>query len=401
MTNRRDNMVYDERGVSSTKEEVHKAVEKLDAGLFPGAFCKIIPDCLVNDPDYCILMHSDGAGTKAALAYMAWREGLISTEEAWEKIQWDSLVMNWDDAGCAGAVGPFIINSTINRNKLLISGDVIAAIISGCQKAADFLTSLGMPCTFAGGETADVGDLVRTITVDNTIVCRMRRDQIIDASRIVPGDVMVGFSSTGQAVWETEENSGIGSNGFTNGRHDMLSHIYAKRYPETFSPEMKSGLVYRGKFYLNDPLPGDERFTILSALLSPTRTYLPLIKKLIENLPLGSIHGFIHCSGGGQTKIKKFGRQGNLYVKNDLFPLPPVFQELKNATGITWQEMYRVYNMGHRLEAVMSSISSAQTCIAIAEECGIEAQIIGERVRATDGPANTVIIESKFGEFVY
>ncbi len=401
MTTHRKETVYEKRGVSPTKEEVHKAIEKLDAGLFPGAFCKLIPDSLTNNPKYCLLMHSDGPGTKLALAYMAWKENLISLEEAWEQIQWDSLIMNLDDAGCVGALGPFIISSTINRNTFLIPGEAIAAIINGCQKVADFFTNLGISCTYAGGETADVPDLTRTAALDNTIFCRMRRDRVIDASRIVPGDVIVGFSSVGQAEWETKPNSGIGANGLTNARHDTLNHEYAQEYPETFSPEIEANLVYRGKFRLDDRLPGDERFTVASALLSPTRTYLPLVKKLVKLIPTEELHGLIHCSGGGQTKIKKFGNPGNLYIKNDLFPVPPLFRMLKNALGITWWEMYKVYNMGHRLEVVVSSISSAQTCIAIAEECGIEAKIIGKRVRATDGPVRKVIIESEFGELVY
>src|SRR4030042_3533509 len=395
--------IYERRGVSSSKSEVHAAVANLDKGLFPGAFCKIVPDYLTNHPKYCLVMHSDGAGTKAALAYLAWLEGIIATEEAWEKIQWDSLIMNLDDAGCAGALGPFLINSTINRNKLLIPGEVVSAIINGCQKTADFFTTLGLPCTFAGGETADVGDLVRTITVDNTVICRMDRNRVIDAGRMAPGDLIVGFSSAGMAAWESKTNSGIGSNGFTNGRHAMLKRAYAQKYPETFSPETPSDLVYRGKFSLTDRLPGDKRFTIATALLCPTRTYLPLIKMLIETVALSGglkgIHGFIHCSGAGQTKIKGFGQPGNVYVKDNLFAPSPLFLALKNVSGMTWEEMYRVYNMGHRLEAVLLP-KYAAGCISIARRCNIEARVIGRGEKGS-GKERRVIIKSEFGEFVY
>lgn len=391
--------IYESRGVSTDKSDVQAATANLDQGLYPGAFCKIVPDFLTSDPNYCLVMHSDGAGTKAALAYIAWKEGLMSIQEAWEGINQDSLIMNFDDVGCVGALGPFIINSTINRNKFLIPGEVIAAIITGCQKVADFFTTMGIPCVFAGGETADVGDLVRTITVDNTIVCRLPRNRIIDASRMAPGDVIVGFSSTGMACWESELNSGIGSNGFTNGRHDMLQHSYAKKYPETFSPEIKSNLVYRGKFLLSDTLPDDERFTIASALLSPTRTYLPLIKEIIKIVPFREIHGLIHCSAGGQTKIKKFGQPGNVYVKDNLFSPKALFRTLKDASGLTWQEMYHVYNMGHRLEAVVPQIY-ADACIYAAQGLDIEAKVIGH-VEAGAGSKRKVIIRSEFGEFVY
>lgn len=389
---------YDERGVSASKPEVHAAVDKLDKGLFPGAFCKIIEDSLTGDPNYCLIQHSDGAGTKAALAYLAWQEGIIDIE-AWEKVQWDSLIMNFDDLGCAGALGPFIVTSTINRNKFLIPGEVIAILINRCQQVADSMTTMGIPCVFAGGETADVPDLVRTITIDNTVTARMLRSKVVNANRMVPGDVIVGFSSTGQAAYESRLNSGAGSNGFTNGRHDSLWPGYGIRFPETYSPEMKKDLVYRGKFFLDDRLPGDEKnFSIAEALLSPTRTYLPLIKALLETIPM-QIHGLIHCSGGGQSKIKNFGQPGNIYVKDNLFEPPPLFLVLQEASGATWKEMYQVYNMGHRLEAVVPEIY-ADGVIDIAKAFDIPAKVVGH-VEAGKDSERWVAIKCPFDEFTY
>jgi len=393
-----ENTLYEARGVSTTKSDVHDAIKSQDPGLFPGAFCKILPDYLAGDPDYCVLMHADGAGTKALLAYLAWKEGLPLS--IWSGIIWDSLIMNFEDAGCAGFLGPFMVSTTIGRNKFLIPGEVIATIINACEQICEFFTNLGIPCFSSGGETADIADLVRTITIDNTIVARMKRHCVINASNMVPGDIIVGFSSTGLAKWEKVPTTGIGSNGLTNARHDTLRHTYAEKYPEIYAPEIEPELVYRGNFTLEQNLPGDNRFTIASALLSPTRTYLPLIKILLENISPKDIHGLIHCSGGGQTKIKNFGQPGNRYIKNSFFTIPPVFAMLKNATGMTWREMYQVYNMGHRLEAVVPE-EQVNQCIVAAKECNIETKIIGY-VEGNGKPQREVVIRNSLvGEYTY
>jgi len=388
---------YEKRGVSATKAEVHAAVADQDKGLFPGAFCKIIED-LAGHPDYCMAVHADGAGTKSSLAYVAWKEGLGL--DVWKGIAQDSLVMNLDDLGCVGARGPFFVSNTIGRNSKLVPGEVIASIVAGYQEFCDRLSNRRMiPCQMVGGETADVGDLVRTIIVDSTVVTRMYRDRVVDANRMVPGDVIVGFSSTGQACWEDVPNSGIGSNGLTSARHDSLMELYGIKYRESFAPEMDPELVYCGKYKLRDPLPGDDRFTIGSALLSPTRTYLPLMKGLMEQMSVSDLHGLIHCSGGGQTKIGKFGRPGNLYMKETLFPVPPLFAMLQKATGQTWKEMYQVYNMGHRLEAVVPR-KCVDVCRAVARACHIDNQVVGY---VTDGgkPGENVVICTQFGTFTY
>jgi phosphoribosylformylglycinamidine cyclo-ligase len=389
--------IYAAQGVSSSKGDVHAAIARHDKGLFPGAFCKILPDYFTGDSEHCIIAHADGAGTKAALAYVAWREGLGL--RVWRGIAQDGLVMNFDDVGCVGARGPFVASNSLGRNAFLITGDVIAALIDGAQEFCDEMTGLGIPCHVGGGETADIGDLDRTVTVDSTVVCRMERNKVIDASRMVPGDLIVGFSSTGQASWEKTSNSGIGSNGLTNARHSLLSGVYATRYPETFSPQMPSELVYYGNYQLTDPLPGGEGFTIGSALLSPTRTYLPLVKALLQGIPFGTIHGLIHCSGGGQTKIGNSGAPYNRYVKDNLFPVPPLFALIQSA-GMTWEEMHAVYNMGHRLEAVVSGDERAQQCIDIAKFYNIEAKVVGH-VERGDKLDREVVIRTPNGEFIY
>lgn len=374
MSDQRHDARYLERGVSASKAEVHAAIDRQDAGLFPGAFCKVVADELTGSAEHCIVLHADGAGTKSALAYLAWKEGFpLST---WRGIAQDSLVMNLDDCACVGALGPYLVSNTIGRNAKRVPGEVIAQIVNGYQAVCDLLAGEGVRCVMTGGETADVGDLVRTTVVDSTVATRLRRDEVIDAERMAPGDVLVGFSSTGQARWESVPNAGMGSNGLTGARHDLFGADYRARYPETYAPETKPELVYCGPHRLGDPLPGDTAFTVGSAVLSPTRTYLPLIKALLAELPRRDIHGLIHCSGGGQSKIVKFGAAGNRYVKDAPFPVPPLFAAIKAATGMSWAEMYGTYNMGWRLEAAVPG-AAAGRCIAVARSCGIDARVVG------------------------
>ena len=404
MSTQRHDARYQSRGVSAGKEEVHAAISRQDAGLFPGAFCKIVPDDLTGEADCCLIMHADGAGTKASLAYLASREnyGTPTLALTWAGIAQDSLIMNLDDIACVGSIGPYMISNTIGRNAKRIPGEIIAAIVNGYQAVCDLLSKFNIPCRLTGGETADVGDLVRTIIVDSTVMSRLRRDRVIDAGRMAPGDVIVGFSSTGQAVWETHPNSGMGSNGLTSARHDLLGGDYRAKYPETYAPEVKSDLVYCGPYKLSDPLPGDS-MTVGQALLSPTRTYLPLIKRLLETVPHNDIHGLIHCSGGGQSKIVKFGglgrKNGNRYIKDNCFPVPPLFAAIQQATGMGWAEMYSVYNMGHRLEAIVPS-HAVDACLSAAREFRIDAQVVG-RVESRDEPGNEVVVKSPHGTFQY
>ena len=365
---------YDARGVSATKEQVHEAIAKMDKGLFPGAFCTIHPDYLGGDERYANIQHADGAGTKASLAYLVWK--LTGNLDVWRGIVSDSLYMNYDDLVCAGALGPFLVSMTLGRNKALIPGEVIKVIIDECQAVCDMLTKLGITCIFTGGETADIGDLVRTIVVDNTITVRFPRAHVINAANIKAPGLIVGFSTTGKATWEDKPNSGIGSNGLTNARHDTLFPTY-RVFTETYAPETDCDLIYCGKYDLRDLLPGDSSFAIRDALLSPTRTYLPLVQRLFAEVGRENILGLIHCSGGGQTKIGKFGQPGNVYVKDRLFSVPPLFAMLKDVRNLPWREMYACYNMGHRLEVVVLSKDIATQCIAIAGSCGIEAQIVG------------------------
>ncbi len=390
---------YRKRGVSAGKEEVHAAIARQDAGLFPGAFCKIIADELTGSPDHCLIVHADTAGTKASLGYLAWREGFPNV---WRGIAQDALVMNLDDLGCVGALGPFLVSNTIGRNAKLIPGAVLGEIIDGYQRLCDLLTRDGIPCRMTGGETADVGDLVRTIDVGCTITARLPRADVIDAARITVGDVLVGFSSLGQAAWEDAPNSGIGSNGLTSARHELLGG-YREKYPETYAPQIDPMLVYCGRHRLEEPLPGDPAFTVGSALLSPTRTYLPLIRRLLTRIPRTDVHGFIHCSGGGQTKILRFGAPGAArglrFIKDSLFPVPPLCAAIQASTGLKWSEMYSVYNMGHRLEAALPAAHAA-TAIAVARDVGLEAKIIG-RIEANDGAGNVVEVRGPFGTFVY
>lgn len=383
---------YEARGVSASKSEVHAAVAKMDKGIFPGAFCTIHPDYLGGSRAHCIIQHADGAGTKSSLAYLVWKT--TGDINVWRGIAADSLFMNLDDAGCAGALGPFLVDMTIGRNKALIPGEVIRTIIEECQNICDWLTDNDMPCIFTGGETADVGDLVRTIIVDNSITTRFRRSEVIDASRIRAPAYIVGFSSTGRAIWEPRPNSGMGSNGLTNARHDTLAKEY-RRYPETFAPETDEKLIYCGDYSLTDILPGS-MFSIASALLSRTRDYLPLIQRIVPEIGRKRILGFIHCSGGGQTKIGKFGHAGSVYVKDNLFPVPPLFSMLQKVRKLPWDQMYTSYNMGHRLEAVVKSEKTAERMITISKDCGIDARIVG-RVEWRASTMRHVIITDPTG----
>jgi len=386
---------YAQRGVSASKEDVHNAIAQLDKGLFPKAFCKIVPDTLAGDPDYCTIMHADGAGTKSSLAYLYWREtGDLSV---WKGIAQDAVVMNTDDLICVGATGPMLLSSTIGRNKNLIPGEVIAEIINGTEEVLQMLRDHGIEIYSTGGETADVGDLVRTIIVDSTVIARMRRDQVISNDRIQAGDVIVGLASFGQAAYETSYNGGMGSNGLTSARHDVLAHYLADKYPESFDPAVDRALVYSGSKRLTDTIAvgNDESVTVGQLILSPTRTYAPVAKTLLDELRT-HIHGMVHCSGGAQTKVLHF--IDNLHVvKDNLFPLPPLFQLIQEESGTSWQEMYKVFNMGHRLEVYLPQ-HLAQAVIDISRSFGIGAQIIGH-VEAFKG--RKVTIKSNQGTFLY
>lgn len=383
---------YDLRGVSASKEDVHAAIKNVDKGIFPKAFCKIIPDILGGDPDYCNIMHADGAGTKSSLAYMYWREtGDLSV---WKGIAQDALIMNIDDLLCVGATDNILVSSTIGRNKLLVSGDVIAAIINGTEELLARLRELGVNAVSTGGETADVGDLVRTIIVDSTVTCRMRRSDVIDNANISGGDVIVGLSSYGQATYETSYNGGMGSNGLTSARHDVFSKELARKYPESYDAAVPEELVYSGGMALTQAVEG----TPLDAgrlVLSPTRTYAPVIKKILDVMRK-DIHGMVHCSGGAQTKVMHFVENKHV-VKDNLFPVPPLFELIHEQSGTDWHEMYKVFNMGHRMEIYVAP-QYAEKIIDIASEFNIEARVIG---RVEDAPENKLTIISDKGTFVY
>ena len=385
----KEDSAYSALGVSAQKGDVHAAVANLDQGLFPGAFCKLLPDYLTGSPDHCMLMHADGAGTKTSAAYVAWREHHKLSEQIWAWNAQDALIMNIDDAACVGALGSFLVSNNLGRNTHRVPGEVVRAVILGYESVCQMLRANGIQCHLSGGETADVPDLVRTLMLDCTIVGRLRRDEVIDCSRMQPGDLIVGFSSTGQAKWETTPNSGIGSNGLTLARHVLMTDTYRKRYPESFAPELK-GKAYRGKLSLvSDRLT--DSMTIGEALLSPTRTYAPLVKFLLERLPRDLIHGLIHCSGGGQTKIRKFGGLGLHFVKDNPFSIPPFFRLIQKEGQISWREMYEVFNMGWRFEVVVCDMTVAEACIATARECGIEAQIVG-RVKPSVKPGESTLM---------
>ena len=370
---------YAKRGVSSDKEDVHAAIRNIDKGLFPNAFCKIVPDYLADSPDHCIVMHADGAGTKSSLAYMYWREtGDISV---WKGIAQDAVIMNVDDLLCVGATGPILLSSTIGRNKNLISGAVISEIIEGTESVLSDLRKNGLNIESTGGETADVGDLVRTVIVDSTVVSRMRRDMVIDNSNIAPGQLIIGLSSSGQSKYEKEFNSGIGSNGLTSARHDVFSKILAEKYPESFSPEIDKSLVYTGTKKLTDSLK-NLSLDLGKLVLSPTRTYAPVIIEILNQLR-PDIKGMIHCSGGAQTKILHFLSEGKV-IKDNLFDVPELFQLIQKESGTPWRDMYKVFNMGHRMEIYINP-SAAKKTISIANKFGIDAKIIG-RVEPNEIP---------------
>lgn len=380
------------RGVSASKEDVHNAIKNIDKGLYPKAFCKIIPDILGNDPEYCNIMHADGAGTKSSLAYAYWREtGDLSV---WKGIAQDALIMNIDDLICVGAVDNILVSSTIGRNKNLIPGNVISAIINGTDELLAELREMGVGAYAAGGETADVGDLVRTIIVDSTVTCRMKRSEVIDNANIRPGDVIVGLASFGQAAYEKEYNGGMGSNGLTSARHDVFGKYIAKKYPETYDHDLPDELVYSGSLKLTDKVPG----TPLDAgrlVLSPTRTYAPVVKKVIDLLR-GKIHGMIHCSGGAQTKILHFVENVHV-IKDNMFPIPPLFRTIQEQSNTDWSEMYKVFNCGHRFEIYLPE-EYAQQVMEISRSFDIDARIVG-RVESSDRTHLT--IRSEFGEFKY
>lgn len=383
---------YGQRGVSSSKEEVHKAIRNLDKGLFPRAFCKIIPDLAAGDPDWCNIMHADGAGTKSSLAYIYWKEtGDLSV---WKGIAQDAVIMNIDDLLCVGATGPVVLSSTIGRNKRLIPGEVVEAIIQGTQEVADMLTANGLAVIVSGGETADVGDLVRTIIVDSTVFTRMRRADVISNDRIRPGDVIVGLSSTGKAAYEAFENFGMGSNGLTSARHDVFAKDLALRYPESFDTAIPADLVYSGNLPLTGRIPGTET-DAGRMVLSPTRTYAPVVLKILKELG-GRIHGMVHCSGGGQTKVLHFIDQLHI-VKDNLFQTPILFRTIQEQSGTPWQEMYRVFNMGHRFEIYLPGELAGEV-IDIAAGFGIEARIIGH---CEESPSPRLTIQSDHGSFFY
>lgn len=380
------------RGVSAMKEDVHNAIKNIDKGIFPQAFCKIIPDILGGDPEYCNIMHADGAGTKSSLAYMYWKEtGDLSV---WKGIAQDALIMNTDDLLCVGAVDNILVSSTIGRNKMLIPGEVISAIINGTDELLQQMREMGIGIYATGGETADVGDLVRTIIVDSTVTCRMKRSDVIDNANIRPGDVIVGLSSCGQATYETEYNGGMGSNGLTSARHDVFAKYLAEKYPESYDKAVPDELVYSGKYHLTDKVE-DAPVCAGKLVLSPTRTYAPVVKRMLDEMR-ADIHGMVHCTGGAQTKVLHFVNENCRVVKDNMFPVPPLFRIIAEESGTDWSEMYKVFNMGHRLEVYVAP-EQAQKVIDFSHSFNIDAQIVGH---IEEGP-RSLTIKSEFGEFTY
>lgn len=382
-----------QRGVSADKEDVHNAIKNIDKGLYPNAFCKVVEDHLTHHPDWCMIMHADGAGTKSSLAYMYWKEtGDLSV---WKGIAQDAVVMNTDDLLCVGATNNILLSSTIGRNKNLIPGEVIAALINGTEEVLQMLRDNGMHIVSTGGETADVGDLTRTIIVDSTVTARLKRSDVIE-NNIQPGNVIVGLASFGQAKYETQYNGGMGSNGLTSARHDVFSHVYAQKYPEAYDPSLPEELVFTGNYKLTDKVSG----TPLNAgqlVLSPTRTYAPVLAAVFKELR-HHVDGIIHCSGGAQTKVLHFVPKNNLHiVKDNLFETPPLFTLIQEQSGTSWHEMYKVFNMGHRMELYLNP-TLADEVIAIAESFGVAAQLVG---RVTDAPAKKLTIQSEHGKFEY
>ncbi|KAA8483114.1 phosphoribosylformylglycinamidine cyclo-ligase [Arcticibacter tournemirensis] len=386
---------YNQRGVSAGKEDVHNAIKNIDKGIFPKAFCKIIPDILGGDSEWCNIMHADGAGTKSSLAYVYWKEtGDISV---WKGIAQDAIIMNLDDLLCVGATDHILLSSTIGRNKNLIPGEVIATVINGTEEILAELRDMGIGIYSTGGETADVGDLVRTIIVDSTVTCRIKKDDVISNDRIKTGDVVVGLSSSGKASYEKEYNGGMGSNGLTSARHDVFHKYVAEKYPESYDPGVPYELVFAGGKKLTDEIEISHGKTLSAGklVLSPTRTYAPVIKKMLEQFR-PQIHGMVHCSGGAQTKVLHFIE--NLHViKDNLFPVPPLFELIQKESGTSWEEMYKVFNMGHRMELYVPE-AIAQDLIAISESFNIEARIVG---RVEESDRKRVTIRSEFGEFIY
>ena len=387
-----NNSRYDARGVSASKEDVHQAIKNLDKGIFPNAFCKIIPDYLGGDKAYCNIMHADGAGTKSALAYMYWKEtGDLSV---WKGIAQDAVIMNIDDLLCVGVTNNILVSSTIGRNKRLIPGEVVSALINGTEEVLDELRSLGINTIFTGGETADVGDLVRTIIVDSTVTARAKRAQIIDNTKIQDGDVIVGLASFGQASYEKAYNGGMGSNGLSSARHDVFHKYLANKYPESFDNEIPQELAYSGKYKLTDAI-ANLSVDAAQLVLSPTRTYAPVVAKVL-NENFDAVHGMVHCSGGAQTKIMNFVSQKHV-IKDQLFDAPPLFRIIQEESGTGWSEMYKVFNMGHRFEFYVPQ-NQAQTIIDAANSFNIEAKVVG---RVTSAATNKLTIQSEFGTFEY
>ncbi|MDH5367559.1 MAG: AIR synthase-related protein [Cyclobacteriaceae bacterium] len=383
---------YMQRGVSASKEDVHNAIKNVDKGLYPTAFCKIVEDFVAGDPNYCNIMHADGAGTKSSLAYMYWKEtGDLSV---WKGIAQDAVIMNTDDLLCVGAVDNILLSSTIGRNKNLIPGEVIGALINGTEEVLQMLRDNGVNIISTGGETADLGDLVRTVVVDSTVTARMKREFVITNEKIQAGDVIVGMASYGHANYETEYNGGMGSNGLTSARHDVFHKDYAKLYPEAFDPQVPNDLVFTGKYKLTDEIK-DSPIDVGKLVLSPTRTYAPIIAEVLKQ-HRKNIHGMVHCSGGAQTKVLHFVKDVHI-VKDNLFELPPLFRIIHEESGTDWKEMYKVFNMGHRMEVYLPE-QYAQEVIDISKSFGVEAQIVGRVESATQ---KQVTIKSEFGKFVY
>ncbi|MBD0404942.1 AIR synthase related protein [Flammeovirga sp. EKP202] len=384
---------YAQRGVSASKEDIHNAIKQLDKGLFPKAFCKIVPDILTGDSDYCAIMHADGAGTKSSLAYLYWKE--TGDMSVWKGIAQDAIIMNTDDLLCVGATGSTLLSSTIGRNKNLIPGEVISELINGTEEVLQMLRDNGFDIHSTGGETADVGDLVRTVIVDSTVTTRMRRDEVIDNSDIQGGDVIVGLASYGQATYESEYNGGMGSNGLTSARHDVFAKYLADKYPESFDPQVPNDLIYSGTQKLTDAI-ADLTLDAGKLVLSPTRTYAPIIKKVLDELR-PEIHGMVHCSGGAQTKVLHFVDNVHV-VKDNLFPIPPLFEMIHKNSGTDWSEMYKVFNMGHRMEIYVAP-EHAQTIIDISKSFNVDAQIVG-RVETKEG-SKSLDIHSPYGTYSY
>lgn len=394
MIDKKSNNRYDLRGVSASKEDVHAAIKNIDKGLFPKAFCKVVPDYLSNDDEYCIVMHADGAGTKSSLAYMYWKEtGDLSV---WKGIAQDALVMNIDDLICVGATNNIMLSSTIGRNKNLIPGEVISSIINGTEEIIKDLKQYGIGIYSTGGETADVGDLVRTIIVDSTVTARIKRSDIIDNSNIDDGNIIIGLSSSGQSTYENEYNGGMGSNGLTSARHDVFDKYLAKKYPESFDQSIPSELIYSGKIKLNQKIEGSP-LDAGKLVLSPTRTYSPVIKEILSTVDKSSIKGMVHCSGGAQTKILHFLNKNLHVIKDNMFEIPVLFELIQNQSNTSWHEMYKVFNCGHRMELYVNP-TVADKIIAISNSFNIEAKIIGRVEKSSE---KKLTITSKYGEFSY